>query len=72
VWCTMIAMIDPGSVSFAAQCPKGHMPTLVFEKLVLQKHLDRGTLELFCSLCGKSWHPGDEETRRIAGWLSRQ
>ena len=66
-----VADIDPNIVSFGAECPKGHHPTLVFNKMVLRHQLDIGTLRLSCSLCGDSWQPNEEQLR-IATWLSKQ
>jgi hypothetical protein len=52
-------MSEDDKVSFGSQCPKGHMPTLVFHREELQKSLKEGTLQLFlqhvrCSLDTRS------------------
>lgn len=63
---------SPNSVSFVSQCPKGHAPTLGFNREDLLGSLENGSVRFWCNLCGDSWPPSDEEKRRLKDWLSRQ
>jgi hypothetical protein len=64
-------MSEDDKVSFGSQCPKGHMPTLVFHREELQKSLKEGTLQLFCNTCGVPWTPGAQEKENIKRLLER-
>ena len=56
-------------VSFVAQCPHGHMPSQTSGRATLLTDIEEGTAQFWCSLCGASWIPDEEEKHGIRGWL---
>ena len=58
------------TISLIESCPKGHLPSTVFEKTMLLTQLDAGTLELFCSHCGDAFTPSKETQSGISQRIS--
>ena len=59
-------------MSFAAVCPKGHNPTLVFDRVILSAHLEDGTLRFYCLLCRAPWAPSEEVRLNLSAQLSSE
>lgn len=59
-------------MSFAAVCPNGHNPTLVFDREILKGHLEDGTLRFYCLVCRGPWIPSKEDQLRILACLAEE
>jgi hypothetical protein len=63
---------DPHQISFVWQCPSGHMPTLTFDRTLLEDQLAAGGVTFYCGLCGNRWNPKPQEQRTLVYWLNGQ